>query len=120
MEKLKIQNFKQLINRLNNTISIENSISKTMNIKIPLQSDDYEKNLLIQIIKNQSSIQEQIIILKALIFQLMTLIIKIMEVGHHIQVVRVVRHILGEQVREAHHIILLIIIAKESINLLRV
>ena len=38
---------------------IENSISKTMKIKIPLQSSDYEKNLLIQIIKNQSSIQDK-------------------------------------------------------------
>ena len=49
---------------------IENSLSKTMKIKIPLQSNDYEKNLLIQIIKNQSSIQEQIIRLKAVIAQL--------------------------------------------------
>ena len=32
---------------------IENSISKTMNIKIPLQDNEQERNLLIQIIKEQ-------------------------------------------------------------------
>lgn len=44
---------------------IENSLSKTMNIKIPLQNNNYEKNLLLQVIKNQSIILERITKLRA-------------------------------------------------------
>ena len=33
---------------------IEDSISKTMNIKIPIQSNEAERNLLLQIINNQA------------------------------------------------------------------
>ena len=39
---------------------IENSISKTMNIKIPLQDNEQERNLLIQIIKEQELQRQQI------------------------------------------------------------
>ena len=39
---------------------IENSISRTMNIKIPLQDNEQERNLLIQIIREQELQRQKI------------------------------------------------------------
>ena len=39
---------------------IQNSVSKTMNIKIPLQENTEDRNLLLQVLKAQVKIQEDI------------------------------------------------------------
>lgn len=49
---------------------IEDSISKTMNIKIPIQSNEVERNLLLQIINNQAEIKREIASLRMGIAQL--------------------------------------------------
>ena len=49
---------------------IEDSISKTMNIKIPIQSNEAERNLLLQIINNQAEIKREIASLRMEIAQL--------------------------------------------------
>ena len=59
---------------------IENSISRTMKIKIPLQENDNERNLLMQIIREQE-IQEQQI--KALRIAFEQLRADIMVIVHH-------------------------------------
>lgn len=60
---------------------IENSISRTMNIKIPLQNNDNERNLLIEIMKEQKMQEQQIRSLKIAIEQLKSDIAVI--VHHH-------------------------------------
>ena len=59
---------------------IENSISRIMKIKIPLQENDNERNLLMQIIREQE-IQEQQI--KALRIAFEQLRADIMVIVHH-------------------------------------
>ncbi len=39
---------------------IQNSVSRTMNIKIPLQENTEDRNLLLQVLKTQEKIQEDI------------------------------------------------------------
>ena len=59
---------------------IENSISRTMNIKIPLQDNEQERNLLVQIIREQE-IQRQKI--NSLIMAFEQLRADIMVIVHH-------------------------------------
>lgn len=59
---------------------IENSISRTMNIKIPLQDNEQERNLLIQIIKEQELQRQQIKYLRIAFEQLRA---DIMVIVHH-------------------------------------
>lgn len=42
---------------------IENSISKTMNIKIPVQYSEQEKNILFQLLREQTELKQRIILL---------------------------------------------------------
>ena len=59
---------------------IESSISKTMNIKIPLQDNDQERNLLIQIIREQELQRQKI---NSLIMAFEQLRADIMVIVHH-------------------------------------
>ena len=59
---------------------IENSISRTMNIKIPLQDNEEEKNLLIQIIREQELQRQKI---NSLIMAFEQLRTDIMVIFHH-------------------------------------
>lgn len=59
---------------------IENSISKTMNIKIPLQDNEQERNLLIQIIREQELQRQKI---NSLIMAFEQLRTDIMVIVHH-------------------------------------
>ena len=59
---------------------IENSISKTMNIKIPLQDNEQERNLLIQIIREQELQRQKI---NSLIMAFEQLRADIMVIVHH-------------------------------------
>ena len=59
---------------------IENSISKTMNIKIPLQDNEQERNLLIQIIREQELQRQKI---NSLIMAVEQLRADIMVIVHH-------------------------------------
>ena len=59
---------------------IENSISKTMNIKIPLQNNEQERNLLIQIIREQELQRQKI---TSLIMAFEQLRADIMVIVHH-------------------------------------
>ena len=59
---------------------IENSISKTMNIKIPLQNNEQERNLLIQIIREQELQRQKI---NSLIMAFEQLRANIMVIVHH-------------------------------------
>ena len=59
---------------------IENSISRTMNIKIPLQDNEQERNLLIQIIKEQELQRQKI---NSLIMAFEQLRADIMVIVHH-------------------------------------
>lgn len=59
---------------------IESSISKTMNIKIPIQENDYERNMLVEIMKEQEKQAQQIRALRMAIEQLRT---DIMVIVHH-------------------------------------
>ena len=59
---------------------IENSISKTMNIKIPLQNNEQERNLLIQIIREQELQRQKI---NSLIMAFEQLRADIMVIVHH-------------------------------------
>lgn len=59
---------------------IENSISRTMNIKIPLQDNEEEKNLLIQIIREQELQRQKI---NSLIMAFEQLRADIMVIVHH-------------------------------------
>ena len=59
---------------------IENSISRTMKIKIPLQENDNERNLLLQIIREQEIQEQQIKNLRIAFEQLRA---DIMVIVHH-------------------------------------
>lgn len=59
---------------------IENSISRTMNIKIPLQDNEQERNLLIQIIREQELQRQKI---NSLIMAFEQLRADIMVIVHH-------------------------------------
>ena len=59
---------------------IENSISRTMKIKIPLQENDNERNLLMQIIQEQEIQEQQIKALRIVFEQLRA---DIMVIVHH-------------------------------------
>ena len=59
---------------------IENSISKTMNIKIPLQDNEQERNLLVQIIREQEIQMQKI---NSLIMAFEQLRADIMVIVHH-------------------------------------
>ncbi len=59
---------------------IENSISKTMNIKIPLQDNEQERNLLVQIIREQELQRQKI---NSLIMAFEQLRTDIMVIVHH-------------------------------------
>lgn len=59
---------------------IENSISRTMDIKIPLQQNEQERNLLIQMIKEQELQRQQIKSLRMAFEQLRA---DIMVIVHH-------------------------------------
>ena len=59
---------------------IESSISRTMNIKIPLQDNEQERNLLIQIIKEQELQRQKI---NSLIMAFEQLRADIMVIVHH-------------------------------------
>lgn len=59
---------------------IENSISRTMNIKIPIQDNEQERNLLIQIIKEQELQRQKINSLRMAFEQLRA---DIMVIVHH-------------------------------------
>ena len=59
---------------------IENSISKTMNIKIPLQDKEQERNLLVQIIREQELQRQKI---NSLIMAFEQLRTDIMVIVHH-------------------------------------
>lgn len=59
---------------------IENSISKTMNIKLPIQSNDEERNLLLHIIKEQEELKNNMKSLRIAFEQLRT---DIMVIVHH-------------------------------------
>lgn len=59
---------------------IENSISRTMNIKIPIQDNEQERNLLIQIIKEQELQRQKI---NSLIMAFEQLRADIMVIVHH-------------------------------------
>lgn len=59
---------------------IENSISKTMNIKIPLQDNEQERNLLVQIIREQELQRQKI---NSLIMAFKQLRADIMVIVHH-------------------------------------
>ena len=59
---------------------IENSISKTMNIKIPLQDNEQERNLLVQIIREQELQRQKI---NALIMAFEQLRADIMVIVYH-------------------------------------
>ena len=59
---------------------IENSISKTMNIKIPLQDNEQERNLLVQIIREQELQRQKI---NSLILAFEQLRADIMVIVHH-------------------------------------
>ena len=60
--------------------AIENSISKTMNIKIPLQDNEQERNLLVQIIREQELQRQKI---NSLIMAFEQLRTDIMVIVHH-------------------------------------
>ena len=63
---------------MNNTIDkqikemIESSISRNMNIKLPIQSNEAEKNLLVQIINNQTEIIKESTSIRICVAQLKT------------------------------------------------
>ena len=59
---------------------IENSISRTMNIKIPLQDNEQERNLLVQIIREQELQRQKI---NSLIMAFEQLRTDIMVIVHH-------------------------------------
>lgn len=59
---------------------IENSISKTMNIKLPIQSNDEERNLLLHIIKEQEELKNNMKSLRIAFEQLRA---DIMVIVHH-------------------------------------
>lgn len=59
---------------------IESSISRTMNIKLPLQSNEDEKNLLLHIIKEQEAQASNIRALRMAVEQLRA---DIMVIVHH-------------------------------------
>lgn len=59
---------------------IENSISRTMNIKVPLQDNEQERNLLIQIIREQELQRQKI---NSLIMAFEQLRADIMVIVHH-------------------------------------
>ena len=59
---------------------IENSISRTMNIKIPLQDNEQERNLLIQVIREQELQRQKI---NSLIMAFEQLRTDIMVLVHH-------------------------------------
>jgi hypothetical protein len=59
---------------------IESSISRTMNIKLPLQSNDEERNLLLHIIKEQEEQRNNIRALRMAFEQLRS---DIMVIVHH-------------------------------------
>lgn len=59
---------------------IENSISRTMKIKIPIQDNDNERNLLMQIIREQEAQEQQIRALRIAFEQLRA---DIMVIVHH-------------------------------------
>lgn len=59
---------------------IENSISKTMNIKLPIQSNDEERNLLLHIIKEQEELKNN---MKSLRIGFEQLRADIMVIVHH-------------------------------------
>lgn len=59
---------------------IENSISRTMNIKIPLQDNEQERNLLVQIIREQELQRQKI---NSLIMAFEQLRADIMVIVHH-------------------------------------
>ena len=60
--------------------AIENSISRTMKIKIPLQENDDERNLLVQIIREQELQRQKI---NSLILAFEQLRADIMVIVHH-------------------------------------
>lgn len=43
---------------------IQNSISKTMKIKIPLQNNEEERNILLQILKEQAELKQKMAMLR--------------------------------------------------------
>ena len=59
---------------------IEKSVSKTMNIKIPLQDNEQERNLLVQIIREQELQRQKI---NSLIMAFEQLRADIMVIVHH-------------------------------------
>ena len=59
---------------------IQNSVSKTMNIKIPLQENTEDRNLLLQVLKTQEKIQEDI---KRIQVSLSTMSSQINVLNHH-------------------------------------
>ena len=59
---------------------IQNSVSKTMNIKIPLQENTDDRNLLLQVLKAQVKIQEDI---KRIQVSLSTMSSQINVLTHH-------------------------------------
>ena len=59
---------------------IQNSVSRTMNIKIPLQENTEDRNLLLQVLKAQVKIQEDI---KRIQVSLSTMSSQINVLNHH-------------------------------------
>lgn len=59
---------------------IENSISKTMNIKIPVQYSEQEKNVLFQLLREQTELKQRIILLN---FSIESLRSDIAVIKHH-------------------------------------
>lgn len=59
---------------------IQNSVSKTMNIKIPIQDNEQERNLLLQIIKEQEELKSN---MKSLRIGFEQLRADIMVIVHH-------------------------------------
>ena len=59
---------------------IQSSVSKTMNIKIPLQENTEDRNLLLQVLKAQVKIQEDI---KRIQVSLSTMSIQRNVLNHH-------------------------------------
>lgn len=59
---------------------IQNSISKTMNIKIPLQNNEEERNILLQILKEQAELKQKMTMLR---LSIENLISDIAVIKHH-------------------------------------
>lgn len=49
---------------------IQDSVSRTMNIKLPLQDNDQERNMLIEILKEQETLKQAIHSLIRQVYQL--------------------------------------------------